>query len=37
MSEIKVFDGGDIELPFGNVQAVLTRIEEKADVILADN
>ena len=37
MSDIKVFDGGDLELPFGNVQAVLKRIEEKAAEILADH
>lgn len=37
MSDIKVFDGGDLELPFGNVQAVLERIGEKAAQILADN
>ncbi len=29
-----VFDGGDLDLPFGNVQAVLTQIEEKAAAIL---
>jgi len=33
----RVFDGGDIELPFGNVQAVLQKIEEKAAAILAGN
>jgi agmatinase len=37
MSAVKVFDGGDLELPFGNVQAMLKRIEERAAVILNDN
>ncbi len=37
ITDCRVFDGGDIELPFGNVQAVLNRIEEKASAILQDN
>lgn len=37
IADCRVFDGGDIELPFGNVQAVLQKIEEKAAVILRDN
>ncbi len=37
ITDCRVFDGGDIELPFGNVQAVLNRIEEKASAILKDN
>lgn len=37
IADCRVFDGGDIELPFGNVQAVLQKIEEKAAVILQDN
>ena len=37
LTDCHVFDGGDIELPFGNVQAVLQRIEEKAAAILHDN
>ena len=36
LTDCRVFDGGDIELPFGNVQAVLQRIEEKAAAILQD-
>ncbi len=37
LTDCRVFDGGDIELPFGNVQAVLNKIEEKATAILCDN
>ena len=37
LTDYSVFDGGDLDLPFGNVQAVLNKIEEKTDVILADN
>ncbi len=37
IADCRVFDGGDIELPFGNVQAVLQKIEEKAAIILQDN
>ncbi len=37
LNDIRVFDGGDLELPFGNVQAVLSMIEEKASAILHDN
>ena len=36
LTDYNVFDGGDLDLPFGNVQAVLNKIEEKADVILQD-
>jgi agmatinase len=36
ITDCRVFDGGDIELPFGNVQAVLDMIEEKAAAILKD-
>lgn len=34
--DLSVFDGGDLDLPFGNVQAVLRMIEEKTDDILQD-
>ena len=37
LTDCRVFDGGDMELPFGNVQAVLQKIEEKAAAILADD
>ena len=37
LAEVSVFDSGDMELPFGNVQAVLQKIEEKAAAILSDN
>ncbi len=37
LTDHEVFDGGDLELPFGNVQAVLQRIEEKACAILAQD
>lgn len=36
LGDVRVFDGGDLELPFGNVQAVLSMIEEKASLILKD-
>ena len=34
LEDIKVFDGGDIELPFGNPRKALDMIGEKAKVIL---
>ncbi len=37
LTDYSVFDGGDLDLPFGNVQAALNKIEEKTDVILADS
>ena len=37
LTDYSVFDGGDLDLPFGNVQAVLNKIEEKAEAILVDN
>ena len=37
LTDYNVFDGGDLDLPFGNVQAVLNKIEEKTNTILADN
>ena len=36
LTDYNVFDGGDLDLPFGNVQAVLNKIEEKAGTILQD-
>ena len=36
LTDYNVFDGGDLDLPFGNVQAVLDKIEEKAGAILQD-
>ncbi len=37
LTDFSVFDGGDLDLPFGNVQAVLQKIEEKAAAILSDD
>ncbi len=37
LADFRVFDGGDLDLPFGNVQAVLQKIEEKAAAILSDD
>ncbi len=37
LTDYNVFDGGDLDLPFGNVQAVLSKIEGKAEAILADD
>lgn len=36
LSEIKVFDSGDLELPFGNTPAVLDLIYKRTKVILSD-
>ena len=36
LTDIAVFDSGDIELPFGNPQTALEMIEERADIILSD-
>ncbi|MEG0615159.1 MAG: agmatinase [Oscillospiraceae bacterium] len=36
LSEISVFDGGDLELPFGNPAAALAQIEDFTSEILAD-
>ena len=36
LTDAAIFDGGDIDLPFGNVQTVLQLIEEKTEAILAD-
>jgi agmatinase len=36
MEEIKVFDGGDLELPFGNTQRVLEDITDAAAQIVKD-
>lgn len=36
MEEISVFDGGDLELPFGNTQRTLSEIENAVHVILED-
>lgn len=37
MEDIKVFDGGDLELPFGNTVKTLNIIEKYTSVILKDN
>ncbi|WP_099466572.1 agmatinase [Konateibacter massiliensis] len=37
MEEIKVFDGGDLELAFGNTRRALDDIKETASTILKDN
>ncbi len=37
MADYKVFDGGDLEFPFGNTNKVLSIIEEYTDKVLADN
>ncbi|MDD2569296.1 MAG: arginase family protein, partial [Clostridia bacterium] len=36
LEDIKVFDGGDLELPFGNAARALADIEEYAAQFLAD-
>jgi agmatinase len=36
LGDISVFDGGDLELPFGNVKRVLTEIEDYANTVLSD-
>jgi agmatinase len=36
MLDIKVFDGGDLELPFGNTEKSLQMIEKYADEIVGD-
>ena len=36
-SNIKVFDGGDLELCFGNTEKVLNQIKDFTDKILSDN
>lgn len=35
--DIAVFDGGDLELPFGNVERALSKIEEFTAKIISDN
>lgn len=37
MEDIKVFDGGDLELPFGNPKNALKMIEEFTNNVLKDN
>ena len=36
LSDIAVFDAGDLELPFGNTEKVLQEIEDRAEEILRD-
>jgi agmatinase len=36
LSDISVFDGGDLELPFGNAKAALKTIEEYAAQVISD-
>ncbi len=36
LEDIKVFDGGDLEFPFGNTEKVLKMIEEYEDKVLED-
>jgi len=36
LEDINVFDGGDLELPFGNTEKVLNEIEERVTEILND-
>ncbi len=36
LEDVRVFDGGDIEFPFGNTEKVLSMIEEFSDKILSD-
>ena len=36
LEEAAVFDGGDLELPFGDTEAALSMIEERAEKILSD-
>ncbi len=35
LTDYHVFDSGDLDLPFGNVQAVLQKIEERTEAIIA--
>lgn len=37
LTHCSVFDGGDLELPFGNTQRVLEQIQEYTQRLLADN
>lgn len=37
LSEIQVFDSGDIELPIGDSEKVIKEIENRADIIFNDN
>ena len=37
LSEIEVYDSGDLELPFGNTERTLKMIEEYTDYLLSDN
>ena len=37
LGDLHVFDGGDLELPFGNVERALSQIEEYVSLILKDN
>lgn len=37
LEEVKFFDGGDLDLPFGNVESSLNMIAEAAEEILNDN
>lgn len=37
LADVAVFDSGDLDLPFGNVRAVLDAIEDRAAAILADD
>lgn len=37
LTEYSIFDGGDLELPFGNTQRVLEQIQQYTEQILADN
>lgn len=36
LEDLAVFDGGDLDLPFGNTEKVLQMIEEYADGVLSD-
>ncbi|MDR1254200.1 MAG: agmatinase [Oscillospiraceae bacterium] len=36
LNELKIFDGGDIELPFGNTKKVLSMIEDHATALISD-
>lgn len=37
LTECKIFDGGDLELPFGNTQRVLEQIQQYTAKLLSDN
>lgn len=37
LADLNVFDGGDLELPFGNVERALAQIEEHVSLILKDS